>query len=110
MTLYILTGQYSETAVKGMVAKPQDRKAAVSKLMADAGGKLHEYYVTFGESDFLVIVEFPSEVEATSALLVAAATGGVKSLKTTVAMTTETAMKAMKKAGTIVGGFSPAGA
>lgn len=51
-----------------MMAKPEDREAAVSKLFEKAGGKLLAYYVTFGEYDWLLIGEFPNEKKLASAI------------------------------------------
>mgnify|MGYP003694453557 CR=1 FL=1 len=34
---------------KGMVARPEDRAEALSRLFAKAGGRLIGFYLTFGE-------------------------------------------------------------
>ncbi len=109
MTIYITRGNYSEHAFHGMLEHPEDRHDAVAKLFKSAGGKLLNYYVTMGEYDYLVISEFPNGVDALSALMVAAGTGGTRNLNTTVAMTTADAKKAEAKARKIASGFKPAG-
>ena len=38
-----------------MIVKPEDRTDAVRAMIELAGGKLLDYYVTFGDYDFLVI-------------------------------------------------------
>jgi uncharacterized protein with GYD domain len=98
MTTFIVQGRFSNEAIKGMMAKPEDRAAAVSKLFAASGGKLISYYVTFGEYDFLIISEAPDEQAALAGLIVAAASGSVTHLKTTVAISTGQAMKAFEAA------------
>jgi uncharacterized protein with GYD domain len=40
MPVFVSLGRYSESAIKGMLAKPEDRSAAVAKLIEQAGGKL----------------------------------------------------------------------
>lgn len=40
MPIYIAQGRYSRDAVQGMLAAPEDRSKAVSKLFKEAGGKL----------------------------------------------------------------------
>ncbi len=55
MAIFITQGNYSESAIKGMVDNPEDRKAAVAGLMESVGAKLVDYYVTTGNYDFLVI-------------------------------------------------------
>ena len=52
--------------VKGMLAKPEDREEAVSKLFKSVGGRLIGWYLTFGHHDWLVIGEFPDEKAAAS--------------------------------------------
>jgi uncharacterized protein with GYD domain len=110
MATYILTGQYSEKAYQGMLQNAEDRTQAVGRLFEAVGGKLLHYYITFGENDFLVIAEAPDNQAAMTALMVAAGTGGVRNLATTVAMSTADAMAAMGRAKGIMAGFKPAGA
>ena len=109
MTIYITQGRYSDQAIKGFVAKPEDRAVAVRKLMKAAGGKMIAYYVTLGEYDFMVISEGKELTGLMGGLMAAAAGGGVSDLKTTVAMTTADAMKAMAGAKKIGAGFRSAG-
>ncbi len=95
-----------------MVNKPEDRAEAVAALAKAVGGKLLDYYVTFGEYDFLVIIQGgrdKSETDTMGALLAAAASGGVTDLKTTVAVRSKDAMKAMRAAKKVIKGFRPAG-
>jgi uncharacterized protein with GYD domain len=109
MTIYITRGNYSDHAFQGMLKQPEDRHDAVAKLFTAAGGKILALYVTMGEYDFLTIAEFGGEKDVLSALMVAAGTGGVRNLNTTVAVTTADARKAEDKARKIAKGFKPAG-
>ena len=59
MPIYISRGRFTSDAVKGMVAKPENREEAVSKLFESAGGRLVGWYLTFGPRDWLAIGEFP---------------------------------------------------
>jgi uncharacterized protein with GYD domain len=77
--------RYSEGAIKGMLAKPEDRTAAVAKLFEQAGGKLLGFYLLFGEHDWLVISEMPGSKEAAAAAL--ATIGATTDTKTMLAMT-----------------------
>ena len=61
MPTFITQGRYSRDAIKGMIARPEDRAEAVAKLCEAAGGKLLSYYVTLGEYDWLIVIEAPSE-------------------------------------------------
>jgi uncharacterized protein with GYD domain len=110
MTVFITQGRYTQDALKGMLAKPEDRAESVAQLFAKAGGKMLAYYMTFGEYDFLVVSEGPSVDAAAAAAIVAAAAGGVTDLKTTIAMTSADMKNAFTKAGGIAAGFRSAGA
>jgi len=109
MTIYITQGRYTDQAIQGFVAKPEDRAAQARKLFKSAGGKMIAYYVTLGEYDFLVISEGKDLTNLVGALMAVAAGGGVTGLKTTVAMTTADAKKAMAGAKKIGKGFRSAG-
>ena len=109
MTIYITTGNYSDHAFRGMLAQPEDRRDPVEALFKAGGGKMLAYYVTMGESDFLVISEFDDEIDAVSVLMVAAGTGGVANLSTVVAISTSDARKAEDKAHRLAEGFKAAG-
>jgi uncharacterized protein with GYD domain len=108
--IFITQGRFTTQAMAGMTARPEDRAQVVGKLAKQAGGKLLDYYFTFGEYDFLVIMEGPDEKKMAAALVVAGATGGVSDLKTTVAMTSAEAKKVFTDAGAIMKSFRPAGA
>ena len=109
MTIYITQGHYTERAIKGMIVKPEDRTEAVRAMIELAGGKLLDYYVTFGDYDFLVISEADNDIDMASVVLTAAASGGVTDIKTSVALRTTDAMRAMESAKTLMEGFRAAG-
>jgi uncharacterized protein with GYD domain len=60
MPIYISRGRFTSDAIKGMLAKPENREEAVAKLFKSVGGRLIGWYLTFGHHDFLVIGEFPT--------------------------------------------------
>jgi uncharacterized protein with GYD domain len=109
MPIYITQGRYTRDAIKGMIIKPEDRADAVGRLLAKAGGKLIGHYLTFGDYDFLVIAEAPSETQMASVLLAAGSGGGVTDLRTTVAMTSTEAKGAFAAASDLAPGFKSAG-
>jgi uncharacterized protein with GYD domain len=110
MPIFITQGRYSRDAIKGMLANPEDRSETVAKLFEAAGGKMLAYYVTLGETDFLVISEMPSHQEVSQVAVIAAAGGGVSDIRTTVAMTTAEAKAMFQAAGGIAAGYRPPGA
>jgi uncharacterized protein with GYD domain len=109
MPLFITRGNYTREAIAGMTAKPEDRSEAVAKLFASVGGKLHGSYMTFGEYDFLVIGEAPSAKDMLAALIVAAGSGGVTNVSTTLAVSSADAKAAFTKANSLAGQFRAAG-
>lgn len=112
MTVYITQGCYPRDAIIGMINKPEDRSVAVAALAKAVGGKLLDYFVTFGEYDFLVLIEGgkgKSETDMMAALFAAAASGGVTNIRTTVGVRSKDAMKAMRGAKKILKSFKPAG-
>ena len=62
MPIFITQGRYTREAIKGMIVKPEDRYEALSRRVARTGGRVLSYY-TFGEYDFLTIIEAPSETQ-----------------------------------------------
>jgi uncharacterized protein with GYD domain len=96
MPIYISRGRFTSDAVKGMLAKPENREEAVAKLVKSVGGRLIGWYLTFGHYDWLSICEFPDEKAAASAVLAAAAGGSLSDVETTVAMTAKDAVEAAR--------------
>src|SRR4029079_3993057 len=105
MPIFITQGRYTRDAVKGMLARPEDRAEQVSRLLSKVGGRLIGYYVTFGEYDFLSIAEAPGETPMASALLAPAGTGGVTDMRTTVALSTAEGKGAFAAAGELARSF-----
>jgi len=111
MATYITQGRYSREAIKGMIVKPEDRFEALSKHAARAGGRVIGYYLTFGEYDFLTIIEAPGETQMAAILLSAAGAGGVTDLRTMLALSAVEAKGAFAAAGDLAHSFrTPGGA
>lgn len=101
MPVYITQGRYTREALEGMLNKPEDRAKAVEALAKAAGAKLLHYYVTYGEYDFLVIMESGknrTDTDSLALLMTAATSGIVTDLKTTIGVTSKDAVKAMRTA------------
>ena len=109
MPIFISQGRYSQSAMQGMVKAPEDRTGPVTKLIEAAGGKLLSYYVTFGEYDWLLIVEAPDARTVSSVVIAAAAGGGVTDVRTTLALTASEAMEAFRSGGGLSKNFRSAG-
>lgn len=112
MAIFITQGRYTDQAMKGLTANPEDRAKEVAKLYEATGAKLVALYVTFGEYDFMAIGEGPSDDlgKVMGALVTAAVGGGVTDLKTTLGMTSAEAVKVFETAGRLASSFRSAGA
>lgn len=110
MPIFILQGRYSRDAIKGMLAKPEDRSVAAAKLAEAVGGRMLSYYVTFGADDFIVTFEVPSAKEAAAIALAVGGSGSFSDVRTTLAMTTAEAREALVAAGGVGGAYRPPGA
>jgi uncharacterized protein with GYD domain len=109
MPIFVTQGRYSQSAMKGMVANPEDRTETVRQLFERTGGRLLNYYVTFGEYDFLVVAEAPDERAMLSTLAVVSAGGGATDLRTMLAVTGAQAKEAFAAASKTASQFRSAG-
>jgi uncharacterized protein with GYD domain len=101
MALSMIQFSYTPQVVKKLIANPEDRSAAVKKLIEKLGGKLISFYYSFGDYDGIVISEMPDNISSLTTAIAAYSEGNLSSLKTTVLISVEDAMKAMKKASTV---------
>lgn len=98
MPLFMTQFTYTSEGWNSLVRNPQDRTRAFAELFQRMGGKLHSHYLCFGDYDSLLIAEAPNETVMTSALLAVIADGHVKDMRTTVLLTSEQGVEAMRKA------------
>ena len=76
-------------------------------MMEGWGGRLESFYFAFGDYDVVIIAEVPDSVTMAAAAMAVGATGALKAFKTTVLLTPEESLEAMRKAGTL--GYQPPG-
>jgi uncharacterized protein with GYD domain len=110
MPLFITQGRFTREYIKGGLAKPEDRQAAIARLCEQVGGKLVSLYFTLGQYDFLLLSEMPEAKAASVLAFVAAGGGGIEGSVTTQAYTTAEARDIFAAAGKIVGSYKPMGA
>ena len=101
MPRYLLRVSYTPQAWATMIKSPQNRREAVRPAIEGLGGKLEALYFAFGKDDVVVIVDMPDNVSAAAVSIAVAAGGALKSQSTTVLMTAEEALEAMRKAGAV---------
>lgn len=99
MPHYMYQGNYTVDAIRNLVARPEDRSDAVAKLAKSCGGKLRDFFMCFGEFDFVAITELPDDEAAAAMSFAVAAAGHVTNARTTKLVSPADAVKAMGKAG-----------
>lgn len=107
MPSYLVQVSYTAQALSALIAKPQDRSEAVSKVIEKLGGKAGGSWLSFGDYDLVMIIEMPNNVTAAALALAAAAGGSCKTVKTTPLISIEEGLAALKKAGS--SGYKPIG-
>jgi uncharacterized protein with GYD domain len=110
MAIFLTQGRFTREYIKGGLAKPEDRHAAIARLCEQAGGKLLHLYFTLGRYDFLVISDMPDAKAASVLSLVAAGGGGIQDVATTEAFTSAQAKDLFERAGKMAGSYKPMGA
>ncbi len=107
--LFVTQASYSQSGIKGIVAKPEDRLGAIEKMVQAAGGKVVGMYMTTGDSDVLLISDFENADSAVALGMVAAASGAVSDLKTVRAWTTAEFRSVAERASELAGTYTPPG-
>jgi uncharacterized protein with GYD domain len=89
MPRYLVTGSYTVTGIKGVLAEGgSGRRDAVAKLASSLGGRLESFYFGFGGDDFYVTVDLPGNEAAAAIAMTVGAAGGASS-RTIVLLTPE---------------------
>jgi uncharacterized protein with GYD domain len=105
MPLYMIQARFTSTAWEALYTSSVDRREVLSKMLKDAGGRLIDYYFSFGDSDVIVISEAPDNMTAASAVIAIAKAGAVTDVKTTVLMSYDDGIEAVRRSGSM--GYSP---
>jgi uncharacterized protein with GYD domain len=105
MAHYLVQVSYNNQGISGLVNNPQDRSTHIGSVIESLGGRMESFYHAFGDYDAVAIAELPDNVSAAAFALATGAGGAVRSYKTTVLITTDEAVEAMRKASTV--GYRP---
>ena len=110
MIRLVSRGRFTHQYLKGLLGAPEDREPAVRKVVEAAGGKVISFYLTTGETDFLLISE-TNEAESVIASLMAASAAGTISNVSTVRAWTGAEFKAIaERAAKASNAYRPPGA
>ena len=99
MPHYLIQVAYNSDGVAALVREPQDRIEKVRPAVEGLGGSIECAYYAFGEHDIVLICEMPDNAAAAAFALAVGAGGTVSSYRTTVLLTSDEAVQAMRTAG-----------
>ena len=98
MPLYMSTFDYEPEVWAELVHNPENRTETVSQLLEDAGCKLKGLWYAFGNRDGFALIEAPDNVTSASISIAISASGAFRKFETSVLMTQDELLKALKKA------------
>ena len=99
MPHYLSQVSYTPEAWARLVAHPQDRIEAVRGPIEKLGGRIHNAFFAFGEYDVVAIAELPGNDAAVAMGLGSVSAGALSKYNTTVLLSPEEAVSAMKTPG-----------
>ena len=98
MPLYLSRFSYTPETWSRLIANPEDRREAAKSYIESVGGKLHGFWYAFGTHDGYNLWEAPDNVSMAAVALAIAGGGALNSYETTVLLTVEETMDALRKA------------
>lgn len=110
MAKYAVTGGYTADAWAKMIENPGDRVAAITKALETLSGKLDSFYWSFGDDDFLGIVEVPDDTAAAAFSVAVGSSGSLRNLRTIKLISLDEGRKVLEKAKATKAVYAPPGA
>ena len=107
MPRFLVQASYNTQGITDLVKNPQDRSAAVRPVVERLGGSIESFDYAFGDYDIVAIFQVPDNVSAAALAMAVGAGGAISDFKTTVLISMDEAVEAMRKAGTV--GYRPPG-
>lgn len=101
MPLYLSKFSYTPEAWARLIRSPEDRRVAAQEYVESVGGKLHGFWYAFGAHDGYALWEAPDNVSMAAVALAIGAGGAVSSFDTTVLISVEDTINALRKAGEV---------
>ena len=101
MPLYLTKFSYTPETWARLIDNPEDRRTAAKTYIESVGGTLHGFWYGFGEHDGYNLWEAPDNVSLAAVVLAISAGGALSSVETTVLMTVDETLDALRKAGQV---------
>ena len=101
MSLYLTRFSYTPETWARLIGNPEDRRKAAQSYIESVGGKLHGFWYAFGSHDGYNLWEAPDNVSMAAVALAISGGGALSSIETTVLLTVDETMDALRKAGQV---------
>ncbi len=98
MPVYLTRFSYTPETWARLIASPEDRREAAQSYIESVGGRLHGFWYAFGPHDAYTLWEAPDNVSMAAVALAITGGGALSSLETTVLLTVDETMDALRKA------------
>ena len=98
MPLYLSKFSYTPETWARLVGNPEDRRKAAQSYIESVGGNLHGFWYAFGAHDGYTMWEAPDNVSMAAVALALSGGGALSSLVTTVLLTVDETLDALRRA------------
>ena len=98
MALYLTKFSYTPETWARLIAQPEDRRAAATTYIESVGGTLHGFWYAFGAHDGYTLWEAPDNGSMAAVAIALGSGGAISSLETTVLLTVDETMEALRRA------------
>ena len=98
MPLYLSRFSYTPETWTRLIENPEDRREAAQSYIESVGGTLHGFWYAFGPHDAYTLWEAPDNVSMAAVALAITGGGALSSLETTVLLTDDETMDALRTA------------
>ena len=101
MPLYLTKFSYTPETWARLIANPEDRRKAAQSYIESVGGKLHGFWYAFGTHDGYTLWEAPDNVAMAAVALAISSGGALSSHETTVLLSIDETLDALRQAGKV---------
>ena len=98
MPLYLSRFSYTPETWARLIKNPEDRTKAAQEYIESVGGTVHGFWYSFGTYDGHTLWEAPDNVSMAAVALAIGSGGALSSLETTVLLTVDETIEALRKA------------
>jgi uncharacterized protein with GYD domain len=109
MAKYAVLGGYTSDSWAKMMENPGNRVEAAQKVADTVGAKIEQYYWSFGDDDFLAILEAPDDVAAGAFAVAVGSSGSLRNVRTIKLITADEGRKLLEKAKAAKSAYAPPG-